>query len=157
MEASAQTLAGGRVVVNLHDDSGVPFKFISNTINLLGVSEFNEFISIPLTPDKDATPRPRPAMTRGQVIVTAQSAFDGVTFQYVLADVVVVGYVGTTPTVIARAQLGADGDQLRVPFQEDDTFDRIAILARAWIDGRASSSTTNIQALQLSAIANMWS
>lgn len=159
MQASTSTSPDGRTVVHLQDNGGEPSKFISDAISVLGISEFNEIISIPLAADAKAAP-PRPAFVRGQILITAQDApfTNPVGIEYVLAEIVVIGYVGSSSTVIKRGMLGGMQQSMRVAFQEDDTFDRIAILARQIVDGQPSSvSTSLVDVLQVSAVAIMWS
>lgn len=158
MVASSYTDPQGRVVVNLKDDSGRPYKFVSNAIPIVGQSMFIEVLSIPLSQDDQLTP-PRPNLVRGQIFLGAQISFDAAALQYVLADVVVIGYVGSTGTVLHRAQLGADPDAslLRVTFEEDDTFDKIGVEARCIVNGQPSASATGIAQANISALAIMWS
>lgn len=157
MNGTSSTDARGRTVVQLHDDSGIPFSFVSSAISVLGQSEQIEIISIPLTPDENAQPRPRPALTRGQVLLSAQVVFDDIALDYALIDVEVVGYVGSQETTIARVQLGGNQPLARVTFQEDDTFHKIGVRARMMANGLPTSSTASISAAQLSALAYMWS
>lgn len=151
----------GRVVVHLHDDSGKPYKFVSNALSFRGNSQFTELISIPLREDEHASP-PRPSLVRGQIIITAQIVFDvGTGLNMCAADVQVDGYIGSTPTTIARTMLGGFGNTgqvMRVTFQEDDTFDNISISARQIFNFVPSNATgTTVVTANISALAYMWS
>lgn len=158
MEVKAITDASGRVLVTLHDDSGRPYKFVSDAIPILGQLNFTEVLAIPLTKDDTLTP-PRPTLVRGQIFLGAQIAFDAAALDYVLADVVVIGYVGSTGTVLRRAQLGANQDAslLRITFEADDTFDKIGVEARCIVNGQPSAAVANINQANISAVALMWS
>lgn len=154
-QTSVTDPSGRQTVVQLHDDRGAPFKFVSNAVPLRGQSLFQEVISIPLTKDDTNTP-PRPNLVRGQIIVSAQVAYS-LAIQYALADVIVIGYCGSTGTVIGRAQLGAEAQIMRVTFEDDDTFDKIGIEALQLVDGLPSTNATDVLQINLSAVAYMWS
>ena len=149
-------LKPGAPVVPVRDDSGKPYGFVSNGVSILGQSAFNEIISIPLYSDPDAKPHPRPACKRGQIVVTAQIAFTVGALVYVLADIQVVGFVGSTGTVLQSGQLGGANPAMRVAFGEVDTFDRIAVIARLLQNGLPSSSIVNIQTAVVGAVVDMW-
>lgn len=156
MTTSSVTDPSGRqTVVQLHDDRGEPFKFVSNAVPLVGQSLAQEVISIPLTKDDTVTPK-RPSLTRGQIVISAQVVYT-LAIQYALADVTVIGYCGSTGTVIARAQLGAEAQIMRVTFEEDDTFDKIGIEALQIVDGQPSTNAVDVLQINLSAVAYMWS
>lgn len=156
MTSSSSTTPDGRTVVTIKDDAGQPYKFVSNVVSVRGSSEFNEVIAIPLTRD-DSLPPPRPDLTRGQIFVTGQSAFNAAVHQYALAEINVIGYVGSRGTVIARFMLGGDADVGRVTFEEDDTFDKIGISARQIVDGVPSTDSTNVSSNNVAVVAYMWS
>jgi hypothetical protein len=158
--------AQGRTVAVLYaGGDGVPYRFVSNPYSIKGMSKLTELISIPLTPDDKQKPA-RPALVRGQIIIAAQivSFAGGMT----AADIQVDGYIGSTPSTIFRTMLGGaaagatvnpnTGQICRVNFEATDTFDKIAILARQYVDYVPStiSDPTVIQA-NVSVVAYMWS
>lgn len=147
--------SGRQTVVQLHDDRGEPYKFVSNAVPLVGQSLFQEVISIPLTKDDSVKPK-RPFLTHGQIVVSAQVVTTNA-IQWALADVMVIGYCGSTGTVIGRAMLGQEAQIMRVTFEDEDTFDTIGIEARQIVDGAPSTNTAAVQQLNVSAVAYMWS
>lgn len=158
MRASSYTDPSGKTIVHLRDDRGEPSKIFSNAIDVSGMSEFNEIISFDLNADANANP-PRPAFVRGQIFITEQDVpADPIAIEYVLAELRVVGYVGSSATVLRTAMLGGEQQSMRVTFEEDDTFDRIAIEARQIVDGEPSNVTAgSVDVLTVAAIAIMWS
>lgn len=147
---------GRRTVVTLHDDRGEPYKFVSNGVSILGSSLFSEVISIPLSKDDGAVP-PRPSLVRGQILIGVSIAVAPATVDYALTELQVLGYVGSTSTLIAHKMLGGQAAIMRVTFEDDDTFDRIGINARQIVNGLPSTDIVNVTQNSLTAVALMWS
>ena len=80
---------------------------------------------------------------RGQLVITAD-VFGGSAFldQFLAVEVQTIGYLGSTPTVLARAALSRTHNQQRVEFSEEDSFDVIAVEARQIVNGAPSGATT---------------
>lgn len=154
---TTQDALGRQTIVTLHDDRGEPYGFVSNGVDIRGKSIYGEIISIPFTPDKTAQPKARPALKRGQILVSAHVSFRVGALNYVLADLQILGFIGSTGTVIASAQLGGACSAVRIPFGDIDTFDRISINARMLVNGVPSSVTTDILDATVIAVVDMWS
>lgn len=164
MNVTTQTDPQGRkTVVQLHDDRGKPFKFVSNAFPLVDQFDFTEVLTIPLFADASVTPE-RPDLLKGQIFIAVQGAWNisVVFFDFVLAEILVVGYVGGVGTVIARGMIGGgvvggpqDGALMRVTFENDDTYDKIGILARQ-NDSQNANAPGQVQDLSISAVAYMW-
>jgi hypothetical protein len=152
--------SGRRTVVTLHDDRGKPYKYVSNSVSVLASAvnsnpgPYQNIATIELGEDLTQTP-PRPNLLRGQLIVGASIAFGtGVLlFDYVLAEVLVIGYVGGSGTVIGHAMLGALQTIMRASFEDSDTFDRISVVGRQLVGSGTLAQPNNVD---LSVIALMW-
>jgi hypothetical protein len=161
-QVTEQTDAQGRrTVVTLHDDRGKPYKFVSSVVSVLSdptlgnPGPFQSIAEIALNEDPNVNP-PRPNLLRGQLFVGTNISFDNqiLLFDYVLAEVLVIGYVGGTGTVIAHGELGALQTSMRASFEASDTFDRIAVLGRQLV---GSGGLTTPSVCELTVVALMWS
>jgi hypothetical protein len=149
------TSTDGRSVVELHDDHGEPFSDVSNGVDIKGQSQFQDILNLPLTPDR-SLPKQRPALVKGQILVAAQISFTVGAVVYVLADVRVLGYCGSQPTIIAAFELGGSRSTYRVPFGDVDTFDRVVIQARFVVNGVPTSDTTDVTQAIVSTVVDMY-
>lgn len=161
-DVTSQTDAQGRkTVVTLHDDRGKPYKFAGNSVSVLAdptkgnPGPFQTVADIPLNEDPTVTP-PRPNLLRGQLLIGASIAFDNqiLLFDYVLAEVLVIGYMGGAGTVIAHGMLGALQTTMRATFEASDTFDRVSVIARQLVGSGTLTTPTNVD---VAVQALMWS
>jgi hypothetical protein len=145
----------GRTVVTIHDDRGEPYSNVFDAVDILGSQAFTDVVSLPLTPDA-SLPRPRPALVKGQIVIAAQISFTVGAIVYVLADVRVLGFCGSTAMTIAATEIGGGRPLMRVQFTEGDTFDRIVVQARFVVNGTPSSDPTGVQQCKVSAVVDMY-
>lgn len=154
MQASLKD-AQGRTVVTIHDDRGEPYSNVTTGVDIKGQSVFQDIVNFPFKPDPNQE-KPRPSLVKGQIVVSAQISFTVGALVYVLADVRVVGFAGSTGTIIAAAQLGGGNPLLRVLFDNTDTFDSVVVQARCVVNGTPSSDPTGIQNAIVSAVVDMY-
>lgn len=154
MKTQTLTDPSGRVVVKFSDDRGVPYQYPTQNANLSGQANFKEIYRLDLKPDNSLDP-PRPALVRGNILVAVQTTFDPAAVDYVVADLLVQGFIGSTPTDIMRAQVGGDATLLRVTFSEEDTYDKISIQGRALL--RGLPTTDPAQTITVAVLTYMWS
>lgn len=153
-DLSAQS-ADGRAIVTYHDDTGEPYKWVSDAVSILGYSAYNTIINIPLSRD-DSLPRKRPNLLKGQLTLNAQIAFDSGFNFFIMADLVVTGFIGATGTVISSLMLGGSQPVSRITFDSMDTFDRISVDARLNQNGVPSSNPAHVFQATVSAVLLMY-
>lgn len=135
-------------------DLSEPFRFVSNGPPVQQAT-FQDLIVIPFNRDDTVHP-PRPPLLRGTLLIGLQLAFDDTLYDWVWDDIEVTAFSGSTGSVIRRSTLSTVDNLLRIPFTDDDTFDKIVIAARQVINGAPSSASNGIMQNQLTAVATMW-
>ena len=146
MERTVVQDGSGRLRIIEKDRRGEVESYSSpQVMSCVGLGEFVEKESIAVK-----------GIARGQILITANviagAAFAG---EMLALDVQVVGYQGTTASVVAAASLSDTQNQLVYEFGESETFDRLAIEARQNVDGEASGVTTPSM-LSFSTVGTFW-
>lgn len=77
--------------------------------------------------------------------------------QWTAIDVRVVGYIGPVPNVCARWQLGGAKTTARLPLEQGDTYDRIAIEARPVVNGTPGPGALAPLQAQIAVALKLWS
>lgn len=139
----------------LRADLAEPYRWASPAVSILQTSQYNAIIEIPLYREQAGIIRP--PLLKGSLLINAQITFDVGFLHFVEADLRVSGYVGSTGTVIRRLQLGGSQPIARIPFDNDDTFDRISIEAFLLADGQPQVGNIHISQADISAVLTMWS
>lgn len=146
MLSSTQGVDGqGRVVVHLKDDRGEPEKWNNPaTVDFRASSAFQEKIVIPM--ERDDT---KGSFRTGTLLLNAQvvpgAAFTGT---LLALEILVIGYVGTSPTTIKSTVFGAFITQDVIGLDDTTSYDTIGIQGRQVVDG-VPDSTTPVQILSL--------
>jgi hypothetical protein len=146
--ASTRTLRdpSGRVVIEETDDRDTPFALlIPQPLDVRGVGAFAELARL-------LTDRAR----KGHLTISCQASTTGAfTGQYLCADIRIIGYVASSPTVLMSSALGA-GALLSFSWDEPESYSGIGIEARQIVDGAPSSSTTGVALLGLAVAGTYW-
>lgn len=149
MLSSEQITDGsGRVVLHLKDDRGEPEKWNNPvTVDFRQSASFNEKITIPM--ERDST---KGSFRVGTLLLNAQ-VVPGPTFTGTLLalEILVIGYMGTSPTTIKSTVFGAFITQDVIGLTDDTSYDSIGIQGRQVVDGLPDSTApVAILSLQVS-------
>jgi hypothetical protein len=137
----------GRVIIEERDDRDTSFAITTpQPGDVRGLSAFSEIIRIPLE-------RAR----RGHLVLSALIATTAAfTNQFLAIEVNVVGYVGSSGTVVAATALDNNFNLVEFSWDQPSTYAAIGIEAREIIDGQPSGSSTGIGTLTVSLAGTYW-
>lgn len=138
----------GRVVVHTKDDRGEPESYNAPQVGDFSASGvFEEKITITMNREEGG----HGSYRLGTLLLNAQ-VVPGPTFTgtFLALEVQVIGYIGTSPTVIKSTIFGAFINQDVVTFTDEVSYDYIGLAGRKLVDG-VPDATTAVQALTLQA------
>jgi hypothetical protein len=146
-ETSRTVDPSGRVIITESDDRGAPYTlFQSQPASVLGIASFTEVLRLEML-------RARRGHLYLSASVVTTAAFTG---QYLAVAYNVVGYRGSAGSVLFRSGLGANFNLSSFEWNDPETYNSLAVEARAVIDGVGSSTTTGIVVLSLSVSGTYW-
>lgn len=141
----------GRVHVEQRDDQGEPQTYNTPVIVDFSTSGvFQELLTVDFKRNDE-----HGSFRLGTMLLSAHVnpgvGFEG---QLLALEVLVVGYVGTSPTVIKRVMFGALAQVDTIGFTDDASYDAIGISGRQMVDGQPNGTAT-VQALTLQVSVRM--
>lgn len=161
MDPSQATLdAAGRVHIVETDDRGQADTWTApQALDVRQRGAFTELARIPLDfnqIDPQTGQSHRVLYVRGSLILSA-TVIPGSSFtnQYLAMEINVVGYVGSSASLLKRIGLDNNQNQSRYIWDGSEAWQSIGIEARQIVDG-VPDGTTAVQQLTLGAVARLW-
>jgi hypothetical protein len=154
MSDSTAVGPSGQPLATAQSEQGEPYKWSSRTYDLVvsgsPISVTGDLFSIPLTHDRTVG---RPAMVRGEVLITGQLAFsvtDPAATPWI--EVIIVGYNGSLPIILLDRTIGGVSPALWFRFGESDTYERIGVQASVTLPLQNPADTITLAQVQANAL-----
>jgi len=146
----------GRVIIVEHDDRDTCDTWNSPqpTYNVAQVAAFTELGKLPL--DLVDGTGARVVYRRGTLLVTSNViAIAGFAQQYLCIELNILGYIGSTPIVLARTAMDSNLNTYRHSWDLPESYSAIGFEARQNVDGAASGAAV-AQTLVFAVSARLW-
>lgn len=138
----------GKVIVRDEDDRGTVYSYTQpQPFDLRRIADFVQVGPLINTQ----------GVARGQLLVSAD-VVAGTPLagnDHLYAEFQIVGYLGSTPTIVARGALSRTQNLQRFRFTDEETFDSMVVEARQVIDG-SPNGTLLPDRLQISVQGKFW-